>query len=1053
MPLETEDRAWIARFLGNATPPEVWNTLSIYDELKARNAVERREIATARLAARAEVERRLEKHVGVLEEIAALELTVSNIDSESVKVSLMGSIPDEVYGHGYDRLKTSMDTHLVQFGVIVHDFATTTTELTTRTLPWSVLKNGGIEREERHLFDNLDAADATYGPFIRRGLFPEDQINAKFSRAQEMIDKSNRLYLEDLAEIEDEPEWQNTATQVQTILSGLGSVAIASLGVKETSDPAFHDTAKNIGTIITIVDISLKATTTAVVEISKKNAEDASKGIIDGLGQAIGKGVGGDAGKYIALGFKAAAQVPALVKTFRTSNSDGELASRLLAQLGDAIAIAVSIDNVSKSGDDAHTATQITAGIKSGLVVVGKAIEKDLIGAVKKARKGDTSALKRFAISYGAAVAREVTLAVTSAMSAEVIKAKKDTLDPSKNPSYQSTDEYKTFMKSIEGRGLTGTALDDEWKTYRGDLASTWSSSDSSTLASQTGSADAVVKALESILDGPQVSTKTSKLQEDIAMRDAIEYEEDDYLDALESLQDEPSREALERIGQLIAKIQKQRAIMSLVSGVVKTGAAGAARFWGAAAAAGTALDLALQIKLAVETHQELVTWRQSSEYAENAASPYFTSVISFVKEQERLYPRDVVKSIMLTVKMGAQIAQAEPTFGLAIGKLVEAIEGVAESAMDLICAQIDAAKVEKAWRITQMAFENPENRKAALIARKLNPTLAKYTIAWGAMVAKDVVAKEVCAQIGLTEGDLRAPDDKADDSVRILVSFLEIRYERHLQVKKHYEVEETTQLTWSKNVSIGSLVLETWLNLYSTALENGMVRQDPNKVSGALYDAWSLGSAFSREANELYELTRDHRRHLTAEQVNAMHVKAVRLTKAYGNAKKALAGFKPVLEDGTPDINMEAVLELYGAHIDSEEMNIEMSLSSLDMAVERERLTGFGDEELMRLARETEEASAQALVKDSLGLLNLHISAVEGCNHTDELDDLQQIYDEANEALEKIGKRKLVSEVPSVSSTAESLREKLAPLGRLIENLQAEVARDPVASGVGEDD
>lgn len=85
-----------------------------------------------------------------------------------------------------------------------------------------------------------------------------------------------------------------------------------------------------------------------------------------------------------------------------------------------------------------------------------------------------------------------------------------------------------------------------------------------------------------------------------------------------------------------------------------------------------------------------------------------------------------------------------------------------------------DKADIEKAWKVTLKSLRNPKNRQLALEARKLNPTLAKYSIAWGAVVLKDPLARNAMQACGLTEASLK--NDSTD--VNKVVQYLETFYE-----------------------------------------------------------------------------------------------------------------------------------------------------------------------------------------------------------------------------------------------------------------------------------
>jgi predicted RNase H-like HicB family nuclease len=1014
MPLTPDQQTWAVRMLGaRLLPTDLHQQLSPADRLAARNADERRDMLKRRAAEAGDAARRLEAHVPVLTEVAEVELQVrSGMTGGKSKgtqtLRFVGVDPSETYGHRHDIPVSSFPPKLLQqLYRIEGDFAEEARRLEALRADWTVLKGDRLVTEERPLFDKAGIHDAVYAPFVRRGLFPEDQIMSHFSRTHDMIQESNKLYLEELAGVEDQPDWTNTVSQAQGLLSSLATGLVGGTGLGTTVDPTFHDTAVQITHLTGIIDTSLKTITGSVVLFAKADAEGAVKTLLTGVGGAVGAAIGGDIGKYVTLGLKAGATAPQLMKVLRTSKTEGEVAAGLLTLLGDAVTIGVGLDNLVKTDPVAEKqATVFATHLQTALNGLAKAFEKDLIGALKAARQGDLSALQRWALDFGAAAGAEVGVAITSVFSAQVIAERTASLDPKTNPQYQQTAEYQTFLEAVQGKNLDGEALAKAWTKYAGEVAAGWSRMDGALLAQQTGGLQMATGALSKLIDPSKLQVKVKAREEEAQEQEAIELEERAWEEELEAGGVKAEGEAAARLGQLVVQLQQRRMVFTLVAGVVKGGAAAVARFWGVAAAAGTLMDLITQVKQAVETHQELMTWRRSEAYAENAVSPYFSSIVSFVSEQERLFPRDVVRSVMTAIKLGAQVAQAEPTFGLAIGKLIEGIEGVAESSMDLICGVIDAQKVEDAWTLTRAALEDPENRKAALVARKLNPTLAKYTLAWGALIAKDVVAREAMAEIGLTEGDLRAPDAKAADASKVLVKYLEIRYERHLQVKKHHEPEPGPQLSWAQGVVVGALTVEGWMARVHDAMEHGVARFDALPVAAALDRAWTAQGKLHTELSRLHDENRDRKKHLSGTAVEQAHQLHKTCTDAIAEARAALRQLKPVRVDGgAPDPDMTAVIELYLSFLDAEETTSDLQLSAFDKAVERERLAGHhAESELLRLSKEAQDQAKQQLRDQALRAAPAAAERARLAAQGDDLDEARAALEDGQEVLKTSG-------------------------------------------------
>lgn len=81
---------------------------------------------------------------------------------------------------------------------------------------------------------------------------------------------------------------------------------------------------------------------------------------------------------------------------------------------------------------------------------------------------------------------------------------------------------------------------------------------------------------------------------------------------------------------------------------------------------------------------------------------------------------------------------------------------------------------------------------------------------------------------------------------------------------------------------------------------------------------------------------------------------------------------------------------------------------------------------------------------KDAVGLLALHLKAVQACQHTDELEDLSSVRDGALRALDATAALRATSSV--AQSHAELLIEALKPVERLISRMEKEAPPMPKA-------
>jgi len=105
----------------------------------------------------------------------------------------------------------------------------------------------------------------------------------------------------------------------------------------------------------------------------------------------------------------------------------------------------------------------------------------------------------------------------------------------------------------------------------------------------------------------------------------------------------------------------------------------------------------------------------------------------------------------------------------------------LAVEAEDLSYRFYRQAELEHAWRVTRQAWAHPDSRKLGLQARRLNPTLAKYTLAWGATVKRDALAQEAVRACGLNALTL----SQKDSNVAEVERYLEARFPEDIAVLK----------------------------------------------------------------------------------------------------------------------------------------------------------------------------------------------------------------------------------------------------------------------------
>ncbi len=239
-------------------------------------------------------------------------------------------------------------------------------------------------------------------------------------------------------------------------------------------------------------------------------------------------------------------------------------------------------------------------------------------------------------------------------------------------------------------------------------------------------------------------------------------------------------------IDALIADMMKDQMILQMATGVAKGGLAMAAKWVPALGVAAVAIQLAENLMAAGNRALALNAWIKNQKDLKRAQDALESSAQNFVKNQSEQFSH-------YSIQAAFQVAQL-------IGKVLE-LSGIASAAGAATAAAADAgaeaekviyefykkATLEAAWKLTQKALRNPKNRRLGLEARALNPTLAKYSIAWSAMVRENPMARNLMKDIGLSENNLRS---KGSD-VKKVVKFMEMKFSDDIQVRKKVDLKE----------------------------------------------------------------------------------------------------------------------------------------------------------------------------------------------------------------------------------------------------------------------
>lgn len=238
--------------------------------------------------------------------------------------------------------------------------------------------------------------------------------------------------------------------------------------------------------------------------------------------------------------------------------------------------------------------------------------------------------------------------------------------------------------------------------------------------------------------------------------------------DALPSGPPDEVDKALQQIDRVIAQSKDLRQKVDLINAVTSAASSVLAAFvpgcGSVVAAQKVAFDL-FKIAKCVMLHNN---WCAGLEISFRSNSAYGPAIERSVKNARIELKQSSLEIILHTLQLGAEAAKfADPTAATTITSVsVSMADAVQKYAFKMHKQRM----IIQGWLAYKAALKDPGNRKAARKALRLNSTLAKCCIAYGASIAKDPAAMETVRLSGLTVSALQ--DDR--DVCHKLVAYLQ---------------------------------------------------------------------------------------------------------------------------------------------------------------------------------------------------------------------------------------------------------------------------------------
>jgi hypothetical protein len=275
-------------------------------------------------------------------------------------------------------------------------------------------------------------------------------------------------------------------------------------------------------------------------------------------------------------------------------------------------------------------------------------------------------------------------------------------------------------------------------------------------------------------------------------------------------------------INVLIKTVAKDRALIQMAAKVASGGAKVAEAFFAPMAAAGAAVRFIEAIQQAAQRLVQLNAWAATVEDAEQADSGFSPAARNFVRNQrDQLSHHTIVAALELTQMMGSILSSSG--VGIAAGEIISKSAVAAKVTSEVLYKYYQKSEVSKAWAVTRQSLADPKNRRLAAQVRALNPTMAKYVIAYGAVEERDPIARAACAACNLSAAVLNHPDAGVEE----VQQYLEVFYAEDNVI---LQADQSVKIDWIPDPV--TLELKVWAAGKRQAIAHGLRESEAEDTS-----------------------------------------------------------------------------------------------------------------------------------------------------------------------------------------------------------------------------
>ncbi len=723
-----------------------------------------------------------------------------------------------------------------------------------------------VKGPEQRLFTDTELMDEVYSPLVREHVLPENFIINKFSKVQRMLDATNKMYKEELKDANDPSSGMNELIQGYIDMSSqLVEAVLQSAGIdsKIAQDFLTGATALAKLSVSTSFKLADKGLDASIMTDVLNGLGGVVSNVIAGAMPGAGSGANQQqmAQVYGKLAQGGMSLTAAVVQTAESGKPDPGTLINYFGSMLQAGLLAMP-QNTEQSQDIASLASDVTGAATTA--VGGKATE--FYNAYKT---GDSKKLRSIALDMSTDFAIQSIGVINDAVQITQAQGGQNfndmTLTQTSDQILTEGIEKKSDSNyNVMSAGGGGTSFDATSNTNAAAIGNT-----DNTLVTAGGMIKEGISKVGEAKKGedapgkdkkerrterhklteeeiaklkkqlePMAEQSFSELEKEVAKKAAkreddqadfeqvgkdivaeIEKEREEFQKQLKGL-DNPAIDQ-KSVNKLIAQIERDRTIVLVAVTVAQGGFEIASNFLAPLAIGTEAVKMAANIAAAVQRAVDLRKFLDEAAGAKAGTSPYLSSIQNFADNQKDQLAHHAIAAAL----NGAKIIAAAAATAFPMAAPAVTIVGAVQSGAEALYQFNTQQAVVAAWDVTKVALNDPQNRRMGLKARRMNPTLAKYAVAYGAIEERDPVAVHMAKACGLDADTLANKDTNA----KKVKEFLEKKFDEDSKVTGRIKKDDD----WSKKLPEPALKSAVVFRTYDVIAEGFAGKKELMDVVG----------------------------------------------------------------------------------------------------------------------------------------------------------------------------------------------------------------------------